>query len=257
MVLQTNQTGRIGKIQLDNPEKLNAITPEMKSELREALHEFDGDTVAIVLESAGDRAFCSGADLDYVADLEYHDFVEFQKDSRRTFDMIDEHSAIVIAAVDGLAYGGGFEFALASDLIVSTEDTSFAVPEIDLGLIAGGGGTQRLLRKIGPNRALEMIVTGEPMDANEAYKLGLVNRVIEPSKDATAVATDLASIIAEKPPLAVKAGKQLISEGRQMSLGAALSLEQEISFTLYNTEDCQEAIQAFVEDREPERYVGR
>lgn len=257
MSIATDQNDRIVTIRLENPAKLNSITPEIKMEIRSALERYeDDDITAIVLESAGDRAFCSGADLDYVAELSSREFVEFQKDSREMFDMIDEHSAIVIAAVDGLAYGGGFEFALASDMIVADCDAMFAVPEVNIGLIPGGGGTQRLLRKIGSNKALEMVVTGDPIDAVEAQNLGLVNRLIEDG-DVSTAAYDLAETVASKPPLAVEAAKQLITEGQDADLQSALSFEQEVSFTLYGTEDCAEGIQAFLEDRSPNRFKGR
>jgi enoyl-CoA hydratase len=253
--VRTETDGRIGTVTIDRPEKLNALTSEMNTAIREAFENFDGDVDAIVLRSAGDRAFVAGADIGEIHDRTAAEFEAFQKNGRETNDTIAGHSAIVIAAVTGIAFGGGFELALAADMVVAGEGASFAAPEVKLGLVPGGGATQRLPRVVGPNRAKELLTTGESISAAEARDVGLVNRVV-PEGEVDEEAQSLAGSVTENAPLAVKRAKRLVDEGLEMSLDAALSYEQEVTFTLYGTEDASEGIESFVEEREAE-FSGR
>lgn len=243
--------GRIGTVTIDRPEKLNALTSGINTALREAFEELDGEVDAIVLRSAGDRAFVAGADIEEIHDRTAREFEQFQRNGRETNDTIANHPAIVIAAVRGIAYGGGFELALAADMVVAGEGAEFATPETKLGLVPGGGATQRLPRVVGPNKAKELLTTGEPIPAGEAERQGLVNRVV-PDDEVEEAARSLADDVAENAPLAVRRVKQLVDEGLEMSLEGALSYEQEATFTLYGTEDAEEGIASFVEDREAE-----
>lgn len=243
--------GAIGTVTIDRPEKLNALSSEIESALREAFAALaEQDALVVILRTTGD-AFIAGADLGEIDGLSHAEFVDYQKNGRRTNDAIEAHPAMVIAAVDGLAYGGGLEKALAADLIVASEDATFAVPEVKLGLIPGGGATQRLPRRIGAPMAKEMLTTGEPLSADEALRCGLVNHVV-PDDAVEERVRDLAEDIASNAPMAVREAKRVVDQGLEAGLETGLSFEQEVTFTLYNTEDVQEGIEAFVEKRDPE-----
>ncbi|MFB6295865.1 MAG: enoyl-CoA hydratase/isomerase family protein [Halobacteriales archaeon] len=253
--VHTETDGRIGTVTIDRSENLNALTSEINTALRDAFEKLDGEVDVIVLRSAGDRAFVAGADIEEIHDRTAREFERFQKNGRETNDTIADCGAVVIAAVRGIAYGGGFELALAADMIVASEGAEFATPEAKLGLVPGGGATQRLPRAVGPNKAKELLTTGDPIPAEEAERLGLVNRVV-PDDEVEEAARSLADDVAGNAPLAVRRAKQLVDEGLEMSLEGALSYEQEVTFTLYGTEDADEGIASFVEDREAE-FSGR
>jgi enoyl-CoA hydratase len=253
--VRTETEGRIGTVTIDRPEKLNALTGGMNTAIREAFEELEEEVDAIVLRSAGDRAFVAGADIEEIHDRTAAEFEAFQKNGRKTNDTIADHSAVVIAAVSGIAFGGGFELALAADMVVAGEGAEFATPEVKLGLVPGGGATQRLPRVVGPNKAKELLTTGESISAAEARDLGIVNRVV-PDDGVDEAARSLADDVAENAPLAVRRAKRLVDEGLEMSLDGALSYEQEVTFTLYSTEDASEGIESFVEEREAE-FSGR
>jgi enoyl-CoA hydratase len=249
--LTITRDGPIGEIHIDRPDSLNALTTEINTGIYDALAEFERDDVRVVLvTSAGDRAFVAGADLKEIQGMSNRAFVTYQKNGRRTNDAIESYPGVVVAVVDGIAYGGGFEVALAADMIVAAESAEFAVPEVKLGLVPGGGATQRLPRAVGANRAKEMLATGEPIDATAAKTHGLVNRLTSGDPHDEAVA--LAEEICDNAPLAVREAKRLVDEGMDSCLETGLSLEQEVTFTLYDTADASEGIDAFVEKREPE-----
>jgi len=241
----------VGIITINRPEQLNTLTTEVNDLLFEHLRELKeiGVTV-IILETAGDRAFVAGADLKEIHGMSDQEFEAYQKNARQTNDLIREHPALVVAAVDGLAYGGGCELALVSDVVVADESAKFAVPEVKLGLVPGGGATQRLPNVVGPKKAKEMLTTGEPISATEAKERGLVTRLVEPG-EASEAARNLAAKITSNAPLAVREAKRLVNSSRDTPMETGLSYEQEVTFTLYNTEDTQEGIEAFIDDREP------
>jgi enoyl-CoA hydratase len=249
--LTITRDGPIGEIHIDRRDSLNALTSEVNTGIYDALAAFERDDVRVVLvSSAGDRAFIAGADLKEIHGMSTREFVAYQKNGRRTNDAIESYPGIVIAVVDGIAYGGGFEVALAADLVVAAERAEFAVPEVKLGLVPGGGATQRLPRLVGANKAKEMLTTGEPIDAAEAKTHGLVTRSTagDPREEAVSLAED----ICENAPLAVREAKRLVDQGLDSSLETGLSFEQEVTFTLYETEDTAEGIDTFVEKRDPE-----
>lgn len=244
--------GPIGTITIDRPDQLNALSSEVNDTLLEAVQAFEeGDVRIAVLRTEGDRAFIAGADLKEIHGMTDHEFQRYQKNARETNDAIVESQVMVISAVDGLAYGGGFELALATDLIVAEEGAEFALPECKLGLVPGGGATQRLPRIAGPNVAKEMIATGDPINPERAYQLGVVNQLVGDG-EAGAVARGIAGTMCERAPLAVEAAKNVVDEGLEASLDTGLTLEQEVTFTLYNTRDTEEGITAFVEKRNPD-----
>lgn len=244
--------GLIGTVTINRPDQLNALNSEVVAGLLDSVRSFESAEVTVgILRTAGNRAFVAGADLKEIYGMTDREFVAYQKRGREINDAIAESPVLFIAAVDGLAYGGGFELALAADLMVAETDATFALPECKLGLIPGGGGTQRLPRMVGSNVAKELLTTGEPIDADRAYQLGLINRLVE-NGAADEVARDLAETICQRAPFAVEAAKEAVREGLNSSLSTGLTLEQEMTFTLYNTADTQEGIEAFVEKREPE-----
>jgi enoyl-CoA hydratase len=251
----TQIDGDIGTVTIDRPEQLNALNTKINDDLRAAFAELEGETNVVILRTEGDRAFVAGADLEEIADLTNQEFMQFQKNGRATNDAIAAHDAQVIAAVDGLAYGGGFELALAADMIVAETGAKFAVPEIKLGLLPGGGATQRLSRIVGTNKAKEMLVTGQPISAEEAEILGLVNRLVEDAAAETE-ARDLAETIVSRAPIAVREAKRVVDQGIEAPLPTALSYEQEVTYQLFDSRDAKEGIEAFIDDREPE-FEGR
>ena len=243
--------GRQATVTVRRPDSLNALSTTVHDQLYEAFDSLEDDILAVRLRSAGTKAFVAGADLDEIHGMSLEEFKQFQWNSRQTIDAIEAHPAVVIAEVTGLAYGGGCELALASDIVVADEDARFAVPEVTLGLVPGGGATQRLPRIVGPNKAKEMLTTGDPISGSTAHTYGLVNHVIDEPGAVEERAKSIADSIAENAPLAVREGKRLVDEGLEASLPTGLSYEQEVTFTLYQTEDAKEGIQAFAEDREP------
>jgi enoyl-CoA hydratase len=239
-------------VTIDRPDSLNALSTTVHDQLYEIFSSLDdGNTTTIRLRSAGTKAFVAGADLDEIDGMSVREFERFQRNSRQTIDSIEAHPAVIIAEVTGIAYGGGCELALASDIVVADSNSKFAVPEVTLGLIPGGGATQRLPRIVGPNKAIEMLTTGEPISGTEAHTFGFVNHVVEDPDEVTRKAEAIAESIDSNAPRAVRAGKRLVREGMESSLPTGLSYEHETTFNLYQTDDAEEGIRAFVEDREP------
>jgi enoyl-CoA hydratase/carnithine racemase len=240
---------RVGVITLNRPDKLNALNPTVLVDLAAALDRFESDADARVgvVKGAG-RAFLAGADIEHYLDLTLHEYREFMVRGRAVHDRLTRCRKLIVAAVHGYALGGGLEIALCCDLIVAERDAQLGLPEVRLGLLPGGGGTQRLERLVGARRALDLLVTGRMIEATEAAEWGLVNRLVEPG-EAVAGATALAAQIARRPPLAVQLAKRLVREGADAALETALTLEQAETAALYRTEDAAEGIRAFVEKR--------
>lgn len=242
----------VATVSIDRPDKLNALNTEVLRELEEAFQRLEGEVRSIVLRSAGDRAFVAGADLaefdEYETQTEFRAFLRRQN---RVNDYVADHPALVVSAVDGLAFGGGFELVLATDLVVAEADAEFGFPEVSRGFVPGGGGTQRLPRIVGPTKAKEMITTGTPVSAEEARQLGLVNRVVEDGEGEDAARGLLAETMANAP-LAVEAATRLVDEGMDASLDTAMGYEQAVAAFLYTTEDTEEGLEAFREKREPD-----
>ena len=235
---------------LDRPAALNALDFDLMDELAATLETLDADAVcrAIVITGTGDRAFAAGAD---VRELEPQTSSTLTADGR--FAAWDRLAAIglpLIAAVRGVALGGGCELAMACDMIVAAEDASFGQPEILLGVMPGAGGTQRLTRAIGKARAMELILTGRTMTAYEAYRYGLLTRVV-PSEATVDAALELAGRIAAMPPLAVRAAKAAILDAAERTLSDGLARERVAFFRLFDTADQAEGMAAFTQKRPP------
>ncbi|MBW1998930.1 MAG: enoyl-CoA hydratase/isomerase family protein [Deltaproteobacteria bacterium] len=247
-----NKEGPIATITFSRPEALNALNNQTRLEFKEALEEIKGDDSTKVLILTGEgRAFIAGSDIKELKDttpLGAHDI-------KRLGEMIEELEKPVIAAVNGFALGGGCEIVMACDIIVASEKAKFGQPEINIGVIPGGGGTQRLQRMIGVHRAKELIFTGDIIDAREAERMGLVNKVV-PAEELMARAREIAQKISRKSSAAVRLAKAAINRGMRTDLGAGLAYERELYSLSLTTEDKAEGIEAFIEKREP-KYKGR
>jgi len=243
--------GRKAVLTFIREERLNALTAQTFRDLIAIAAEFEADpSVEVVILTGRGRAFVAGADIEAYIDRTVLDYIEFQRLGRRMYEGFERLRQPVIAAVNGYALGGGFELVLVADLVVAAEGAKFGLPEAKLGLLPGGGGTQRLPRLIGRNKAKELLMTGDFITAAEAKELGIVNRVV-PAHDVLATAHALADRILERAPLAVRMAKQLVNDGLDASLATAISQEMGMTATLYATTDAREGIAAFIEKRPP------
>ena len=254
-VLVERLAGGVAKLTLNNP-PLNLVTLEMTEHLIDALIELEREDAvrAVVVTGAGEKAFCAGSDVKEFADV--RDRVVEKKLARENeaFGRFESLSKPVIAAIEGLAYGGGCEISMACDLRITGEDAKFALPEVRLGVVPGSGGLFRLPELVGPARAMELMYLGAPIDAREAERTGLVNEVV-PDGEALPRAIDVARSISRQPKEAVGAIKRGVRESLRSSREDAVRLTLELSDHLFRTEDCAEGIQAFFEKREP-RFEG-
>jgi enoyl-CoA hydratase/carnithine racemase len=246
--------GEVGLAQLNRPEARNALSPELMEELAALLERWDDDPgVGCVVIAGGDEWFAAGADIKSMAQRSFQDVLA--SPSARFWPRLARLRTPLVAAVSGYALGGGCELALACDMIVASESAEFGQPEILLGIIPGGGGTQRLTRVMGKQRAMELVLTGRRIDAAEAERLGIVNRVAPPG-DWLEAAMELASVVAARPPLAVRFGKRAVLAADETALSAGLEEERRLFELAMATEDRVEGMTAFVEKRRPE-FRGR
>ena len=238
-------------IELDRPERLNALSRDLMDEVVHALETADTDEVrAVTFEGAGDRAFSAGADITGFSGLEPHE-VEITP----MFQAVAEYPRPTLAKIDGFCLGGGHELALACDLRIATEGSEFGFPEINLGLLPGGGGTQRAIRMLSEARAKELVFRGNRIDAETAEDWGLINRAV-PEEAFESTAEAFLDDLLSGPPVALRKAKRVMDEGRNGTLEAGLELESQAFGLLLTTEDMTEGTAAFAEDREPE-FEGR
>jgi len=241
-----DQKDKIGIIILNRPKKRNAVSPAMAAEVEDVLDKATGDDnlVALII-TGGKDFFCAGLDLttQRPKGMKGSDIVTM-------IETVYRYEKPTIAAVSGFAFGGGLELALACDLRACSTSALFGLPEIKLGVLAVGGGTQRLPRTIGLTWAKEMIFTGDPIGAEDAYRLGLVNRVV-PVETFLDEAKKIAGVIAKRPPLALKGAKKAVNLGNEMDIKAALQVDHSIDEVLVASEDAKEGISAFLEKRKP------
>jgi enoyl-CoA hydratase len=250
-LITTERKGSIEIIRLNRPEKLNALSREMILSLADTFNHLqsDNDLRAIVLTGASD-VFCAGTDINELTQLQPDDAVKVSERGQSLCNQIESSPVPVIAAINGIAAGGGCELALASHIRIASTNARFSLPESKLGIIPGYGGTQRLTREVGTGRAVEMMLTGKTVSADEAFQLGLVNRVTS-SDDLAAVAESLAAEIAQLAPLAIRACLKAIIVGSELPLPEGLALETELFASLFATEDMREGTRAFLEKRPP------
>nr|BAJ47153.1 enoyl-CoA hydratase [Candidatus Caldarchaeum subterraneum]BAJ49103.1 enoyl-CoA hydratase [Candidatus Caldarchaeum subterraneum] len=244
----------VTKIILNRPHRLNTITPRMIEELMDALLKAwsDSETRVVVLRGAGERAFSAGADVTAFTEIKTRqDAEKFLRAFQECINIMESMPKAVIAAIDGYALGGGCELIQGCDIRIATDRSEFGQPEINLGLIPGAGGTQRLPRLIGVAKALELTLLGNRISAEEAYRIGLVNKVVKPENLEQEVQS-LAEKLASQPPLAVRAAKQLIYMTREAPLSKGLAMERMFFADLLFTKDFMEGISAFFAKRKPE-----
>ena len=249
--------GPVAVVTLNRPKVLNALNGRMVAELRGLLAQLDADTEvrAIVLTGAGERAFAAGADIGELNQLpNATQGVELARRGQALTLEIERMRTPVIAAVNGFALGGGCELALACDIRIASENAKFGQPEVNLGLMPGYGGTQRTARLVGRGMAMYLCLSGEPIDAGEAHRCGLVEKVVAPAELMTE-AKRIAGVIASKGPLAVSAAKRAIDEGLDLTTRSALDVESLHFATLIDTEDFKEGTRAFLEKR-PANFTG-
>jgi len=243
--------GSVAIVQLNRPEKFNSLTREMILALSDLFKEFtQADLRAVILTGTGDRAFCAGTDISELNELNETEALQVSQRGQALCDLIEKCQVPVIAAINGLAVGGGCELALACHIRIASTNARFSLPETKLGIIPGYGGTQRLPREIGQARALEAMLTGRDLSAAEALKLGLVNRVTD-STGLMKEAEQLAHDIAKLAPLAIRACLQAVTRGVELPLEAGLALEAELFASLFATDDVREGTNAFLEKRTP------
>jgi enoyl-CoA hydratase/carnithine racemase len=239
-------------VTIDNP-PVNVLSTAMIQELGEEMGklEADDDVRVVIITGAGNNAFAAGADVKEMAEIGIDKAYETARAGQEVFLRIERCEKPVIAAINGMALGGGNELAMACDLRVSSDRARFGNPEVGLGLIPGYGGTQRMTRLLGPAKAKELILTGRTIRADEALKVGLLN-VVVPDGEELRAAKDLAMQIATKAPIAVQLSKKAINEGPDMEYEKAFEFEAQLVKQVSQTEDLLEGIMAFVEKRQPE-----
>jgi enoyl-CoA hydratase len=251
--LLIERDGEVASVTINRPKVLNALNSHTLDELRRAILELqhDASVRAIIVTGAGEKAFVAGADINELATQTPTGLREYALRGQHVFALIENAGKPVIAAINGYALGGGCELAMACTLRLASDTAKIGQPEINLGLIPGYAGTQRLPRLVGAGRALELLLTGDQITAQEAYRLGLVNRVVP----AAALMTEtraLAATLAAKPPLAVRYIIDAVNQGLQMSLGEAQRFEATLFGLVAGTEDMREGTGAFLEKRKPQ-----
>lgn len=248
--IRVERRGPVAVVFLDRPQQLNALGSAVVGALDAVLEELEQDrhVAAVVIAGMG-KAFCAGADITELRTLEGpQGFAEFVHRFTEAFARLQGLSIPSIAAVHGVAFGGGFELALSCDLRVADRDARFGVPEIKLGLLPAAGGTARLTRMLPPAVAKQLLMTGDPIDATEAHRHGLVNVISEPG-GALESAAALAERLSALPGPALAAAKHLVDEGATMSLAAAVTMERQTVSMLYGTPESEEGIAAFLAKR--------
>jgi enoyl-CoA hydratase len=248
----------IGIVTMNRPDRLNALSFKLKEELGAVFEVMEkDDEVKVVILTGGPKAFSAGADIKERSTIQMpQPKVYFnQRKTHDFFCRIEDFEKPVIAAVSGVAVGGGCELALVCDLRIASETARFGVPEVKIGVIPAAGGTQRLPRMIGITKAKELLYTGDFIDAQESYRLGLVNKVVSPDK-LLEEAKALARKLMNNPPLSIKFAKRAVNVGMQLDLASALDYETYCAAMLITSEDRIEGFKAFVEKRKPV-YKGR
>jgi enoyl-CoA hydratase len=244
-------------VTMNRPQVLNALNAAMLTELDRAIEAAGADESVrvIILTGAGEKAFAAGADLKELADATPLAGREHARRGQAVCDRIERLGKPSIAAIHGFALGGGCELAMACTLRIAAETARLGQPEINLGIIPGYGGSQRLPRLVGRGRGLEMLLSGLPVTAAEAYRIGLVNRVVPPAELLPA-SRQLARSLAEKPPIAVRYLLEAVAEGLDLPLAAAEQVEATLFGLTFATDDMREGTQAFLEKRKPE-FTGK
>lgn len=246
----TRTEGRVGIAQLNRPQALNALNSDLMIKLMDALEVFDKDAnIGCLVITGNERAFAAGADIKQMADAT--PVSQLDSPMIDQWDRLRKISKPVIAAVSGYALGGGCELAMLCDMIVASETAQFGQPEINIGVIPGAGGTQRMTRAVGKALAMEIVLNGRFLTADEALKHGLINRVV-PVELYLQEAIKLAAEIAARAPVAIRMGKEAVNMAFETSLQAGVAHERRLFYLLFSTEDKKEGMDAFINKRKPE-----
>jgi len=246
-----SKNAEIALVTINRPRVLNALTMDTLAELYEAINELNSEQgIKVLIITGSGKAFIAGADIAEMKEFTPEQASQFSLAGHKTMDAIQNGIKPVIAAVNGYALGGGLELALACDIIFASTTALLGLPEVNLGLIQGFGGTQRLSRLVGKTFAKELIFTGEPISAQRAHEMGIVNKVV-PSDELISEAKKLAHKIAEKGPIALALAKKVIEAGFDKDLREACKLEVDAFSQCFTTEDRKEGISAFLEKRKP------
>ena len=253
-MVESSRDGHVALLRLNRPEARNALSPEVMELLAAELERLDPDPeVRCIVIAGSEKVFAAGADIRALSERSFAEALSHP--SASFWRRLAAIKTPLIAAVSGFALGGGCELALACDMIVASDTARFGQPEITLGIIPGGGGTQRLARVLGKQRAMEYVLTGRQFDADMAREMGLVNRVAKKNRWLEE-AMELARTVAERPPIAVRLGKQAVLAAEETALAAGLENERRLYEIAMATEDRVEGMQAFLEKREP-KFEGK
>lgn len=245
-----SRDGFVATIQLNRPKALNALNIELMTELVDLLEELDVDpSVRAFVLTGNEKAFAAGADIKEMADATAVEML--MRDQFARWDRIRKLKKPIIAAVSGFALGGGCELMMHADIIIASETARFGQPEILLGVIPGAGGTQRLTRAVGKTLAMEIVLTGRQMTADEAYRAGLVNKVV-PIEFYLEEAQRMAQTIAQQPPVAVRLAKEAVLRSFDTTIEMGLEFERKNFYLLFASDDMREGMAAFIEKRKPE-----
>lgn len=247
----------IGILTLDRPKALNALNTQVLNEINEVLDSLDLSVVRVlILTGAGEKSFVAGADIAEMSSLTKKEGTQFGKIGNDLFRKIETFPIPVIAVINGFALGGGCELALSCDIRLCSDNALFGQPETGLGITPGFGGTQRLPRVVGVGKAKELIYTGASINAEEAYRIGLVNAVY-PLSELMAASLKMAAKIARNAPIAVRASKKAINDGLQTEMDQAIQIEEQLFGDCFETEDQKEGMLAFLEKRKVDGYKNR
>jgi enoyl-CoA hydratase len=246
-----SKEGALGIVTLNRPQAMNALSTELVTELISALNDFEKDDgVRCLVITGSERAFSAGADIKEMAEM-----TAVQMTMTGHFfplwDKVGRYPKPIVGALSGFVLGGGLELAMSLDVLVASETTQLGQPEIDIGVMPGGGGTQRLTRAVGKYKAMEMILTGKRIGAEEAKALGLVSRVV-PKEAYLEEAKKVANEIASKSPVAIRLAKMAVNKAFEMGLSEGIDFEREVFYLLFASEDKDEGMKAFMEKRKPE-----
>lgn len=254
--LKLERTDAAALLTINRPDKLNALNLQVLRELDLAITQLSGDPSlrCLIITGAGEKAFVAGADISELAALGPTSAATHARRGQLLLDRLATFERPVIAAINGFCLGGGLELALACDIRIASEKAVLGLPEVSLGLLPGFGGTQRLPRVVGRGKAMELILSGERIDAAEAHRIGLVERVV-PAADLMATVTKLAATIASRGPTAVALAKRAVHTGVEVSLDAGLHYEAAQFGVVFSTRDAQEGTRAFLEKR-PAKFEG-
>ncbi|MFB6117085.1 enoyl-CoA hydratase/isomerase family protein [Halosegnis sp.] len=241
----------VATITIDRPDRLNALDGATLAAVDDALETAREDARAVVVTGAGEKAFAAGADIERMSEMGVEAAEAYCRQGHAVMNAIETFPAPVIAAVNGYAFGGGCELALACDFRVASERAVIGQTEIDLGIVPGWGGTQRLVRLVGDETARRLVMFGERIDASDAYEAGLVGEVVA-HDDLAAHADEMARELAAKPRFAMAAAKEALNQAHEMGQREGLDFERRTWSSLFGTDDQREGMAAFLEDREPD-----